>query len=319
MLDAKYMVALCGVLSVICGCGDSSVTSGTTTGAIPKDARYARTAFPPLARVEGGPPHIQPPHGPPSPRLRIIDRKVGAGSAARPGDELTVQFAAIRYVSGKPFESSWENGHTFHFELNSASVSPGWVKGLQGMRVGGQRELIVPPREISRYGVPPGTGPENTLIYVIDLLEARPPNAVGPPSTAERARPRIITGTGRPPNKLIVKEIQAGTGAEARDGDELTVYYFGYRYTTGKLFTAGSWRYGPHRFVLGAGHESPAWERGIAGMRVGGRRRLLAPPRLSSPYGAPPGAAPAMTLEYVIDLIAAQPPGPDRQEPPARP
>ena len=158
-MKALTPIAVCAAL-VMGGCGSSSDSSLSSTGAT------AATA------TVGPPPKVVVPNGAPPKTLVVTDLKKGTGAEAKHGDELTVQFAAVRYVTGQKFESSWDPGSKpFTFHLDHEDVSPGWVKGIPGMKVGGRRRLIVPPKMTSRYGVPPGTGPEATLVYVIDLLE----------------------------------------------------------------------------------------------------------------------------------------------------
>jgi peptidylprolyl isomerase len=123
--------------------------------------------------LERGKPAIDPPEGEPPPRLVVEDLIRGNGPVAEKGDELGVRFTSIRYVSGEHFETIWRRKDPFSFELGAGMVSPGWERGLLGMRVGGRRMLTVPPRMTSAFGLPPDPGPEDALIYVIDLLRVR--------------------------------------------------------------------------------------------------------------------------------------------------
>ena len=110
------------------------------------------------------------------------------------------------------------------------------------------------------------------------------------------------TGSG-----LQVVEIQAGTGDEARSGQEVTVHYTGWL-TNGTKFDSSRDRGEPFKFGLGRGQVIRGWDEGVAGMKVGGRRRLVIPPELG--YGSrgaghviPPGA----TLLFNVELLAVQP------------
>lgn len=126
-------------------------------------------------------------------------------------------------------------------------------------------------------------------------------------TTSEGAKPEVAVPKGAPPKKLVVTELKKGTGAQAKAGDEVTVQYVGVDYKTGKQFDA-SWDRGePFTFTLGAGEVIPGWDKGVAGMKVGGRRELIIPPGLAyGPAGAPPAIAPNATLVFVIDLLAAE-------------
>lgn len=308
MKGLMLTIAVCGAL-LFGGCGEGGHDSSADSSQASNSSVAKEQQPPPVDRVtkaEGPPPSVKIPPGGMPRKLKIIDLKKGAGVAAKRGDELTVQFSSVYGTSGRRYESSWIYGRTFTFTLDSKSVSPGWVRGLPGMKVGGRRKLLVPSYLTSRYGAPSSTGARVSLVYVVDLLEARPPGAVGPPSTTERAKPRVEVPKGPPPRKLVVRDIEKGSGPPAADGDELTVNYVALL-TTGKPISPGSWGYGESRtFTLGAGKELLGWELGLKGMRAGGRRKLLVPSQLSTPYGASAGAG--VALAYVVDLLEIKSP-----------
>jgi peptidylprolyl isomerase len=116
--------------------------------------------------------------------------------------------------------------------------------------------------------------------------------------------PKVTVPTGAAPSKLETKELIAGTGAEAKDGDTVTVNYVGVLYKGGKEFDASWKRNEPFSFALGKGQVIAGWDQGVAGMKVGGRRELIIPAALG--YGAkgsgtsiPPNAP----LVFVVDLL----------------
>jgi peptidylprolyl isomerase len=118
------------------------------------------------------------------------------------------------------------------------------------------------------------------------------------------AKPSIPQPSGSPPAQLQKEDIVKGKGRAARAGDMVSVQYVGNSWSTGKQFDA-SWDRGgePFTFPLGAGQVIPGWDRGVAGMRKGGRRLLIIPPDLA--YGAQspsPDIAPNETLVFVVDL-----------------
>jgi FKBP-type peptidyl-prolyl cis-trans isomerase len=77
----------------------------------------------------------------------------------------------ILYKGGKEFDSSWKRNQEFSTKLSSGNVIDGWVKGIAGMKVGGRRELIIPPGlGYGKSGSPPTIPPNATLIFVVDLL-----------------------------------------------------------------------------------------------------------------------------------------------------
>ncbi|HZG88686.1 MAG TPA: FKBP-type peptidyl-prolyl cis-trans isomerase [Pseudonocardia sp.] len=117
-------------------------------------------------------------------------------------------------------------------------------------------------------------------------------------------RPEIDPIDGPTPDDLVVEDIRPGTGAEATPGSTVEVHYVGVAHSTGEEFDA-SWNRGSTlRFPLGAGRVIAGWERGVAGMRVGGRRRLVIPPHLGyGDRGAGGAIKPHETLIFVVDLV----------------
>jgi FKBP-type peptidyl-prolyl cis-trans isomerase len=123
-----------------------------------------------------GKPKVDVPSGPPPKDLQVHDITEGDGPEAQPGDTLTVQYVGVLYQSGKEFDSTWDRGQPFTFQLATGQVIPGWDQGLQGMRVGGRRQLIVPPDlGYGKQGQPPDIPPNSTLIFVVDLLDVQAP------------------------------------------------------------------------------------------------------------------------------------------------
>jgi peptidylprolyl isomerase len=118
-------------------------------------------------------------------------------------------------------------------------------------------------------------------------------------------KPEIPKPTGAPPRRLVRDDIVRGKGPAAKPGDNITVRYVGVSFSNGEQFDA-SWDTGrPFTFRLGAGEVIPGWDKGIEGMRRGGRRQLTIPPELA--YGAEgrrPDIAPNETLVIMVDLVS---------------
>ena len=143
--------------------------------------------------------------------------------------------------------------------------------------------------------------------------EAVTTDAAGAPSTATltkgisanlKTRPKIAQPDGEPPATLQKIDIVKGKGRTARTGDQVTVQYVGANWSNGQEFDA-SWNRGqPFAFPLGGGQVIPGWDKGVAGMKVGGRRLLVIPPDEGyGPQGTPDGSIPPNeTLLFVVDL-----------------
>jgi peptidylprolyl isomerase len=117
-------------------------------------------------------------------------------------------------------------------------------------------------------------------------------------------KPEIDVPEGSPPADLEVTDLVEGDGEEAAAGRTAVVHYVGVAFSTGEEFDA-SWNRGePFAFPLGAGHVIAGWDRGVAGMRVGGRRKLVVPAHLGyGDRGADAVIAPGETLIFVVDLL----------------
>lgn len=116
-------------------------------------------------------PEIEFVEGPAPADLVITDLVVGDGPEAKPGDTVDVHYVGVEFETGEQFDASWDRGSSIQFPL--AGLIAGWQDGIPGMRVGGRRQLVIPPH--LAYG-PAGSGHRlagRTLIFVIDLLGVR--------------------------------------------------------------------------------------------------------------------------------------------------
>jgi len=120
---------------------------------------------------------------------------------------------------------------------------------------------------------------------------------------ASDTKPSVTIPDGPPPGGLVIEDLEIGDGAEAMVGVPVNVHYVGVSWSSGKEFDS-SWSRGElFAFPLGAGHVIPGWDQGVAGMRVGGRRRLTVPPHLAyGSRGAGGVIGPDETLVFVVDL-----------------
>ena len=104
----------------------------------------------------------------------VKDLVQGTGATATQGKSVTVNYVGVLYKGGKEFDSSWSRNQPFTTSLAAGSVINGWVQGIQGMKVGGRRELIIPPSlGYGKAGSPPTIPPNSTLVFVVDLLSVQ--------------------------------------------------------------------------------------------------------------------------------------------------
>src|SRR4051812_45977318 len=122
---------------------------------------------------------------------------------------------------------------------------------------------------------------------------------------AENDKPHVYVPPGEaPPTDLVIEDLEEGTGDEAQPGHDVEVHYVGVAWSTRGQFDASWDRGDTFSFALGEGQVIKGWDQGVAGMRVGGRRKLTIPPKLGyGSRGAGGVIRPNETLVFVVDLL----------------
>jgi peptidylprolyl isomerase len=116
-------------------------------------------------------PEIDFPGGEPPANLEITEIWEGDGAEAKAGDTVRVHYVGVAYSTGEEFDASWSRGDPLEFRLGAGQVIAGWDQGVQGMRVGGRRQLIIPPDlAYGDRGAGRTIAPGETLIFVCDLV-----------------------------------------------------------------------------------------------------------------------------------------------------
>jgi len=181
MIVARALVPLAAVAVFAAGCGDkkSSSKSGTNSATTPAATSTAAPA--PKATTGQAPavsnakdlkskPSIAKPEGDPPTTLIKKDLVVGKGPAIKKGQMATMQYVGVSWSTGQEFDASWNRGQPFQFPLGQGQVIAGWDDGIPGMKVGGRRELVIPPDQgYGAQGAGGAIGPNETLIFVVDL------------------------------------------------------------------------------------------------------------------------------------------------------
>ena len=177
---AASLGAACLVLASACSSSSpSKVTSSPTTGESPTSSSAAGppgVATIPSSDISptgtfGKRPTVSVPQGSPPAQLESSDLIVGTGASAQSGQTVTVQYDGYSWTTKKEFDASWNRNQPFSFPLGQGQVIRGWDQGVVGMKVGGRRELIIPPA--LAYGAQsrtPAIAANDTLIFVIDLV-----------------------------------------------------------------------------------------------------------------------------------------------------
>ncbi len=116
-------------------------------------------------------PDVTIPDGPPPAELVLEDLAVGDGDEATAGHNVDVHYVGVSWSTGQQFDASWDRGDTFGFRLGRGQVIQGWDEGVAGMRVGGRRRITIPPEKgYGARGAGGVIGPNETLVFVVDLL-----------------------------------------------------------------------------------------------------------------------------------------------------
>jgi peptidylprolyl isomerase len=165
------LIAVVAVLGMA-ACGDDDEGSGSggsadqstelaTETVAPDDALKDTTTKPVIPKPTGSPPR----------KLVKEDIVKGKGPGAKPGDTVTVNYVGMNFSNGVEFDSSWDSGAPFPVQLGTGSVIAGWDKGLVGVKKGGRRKLTIPPEMgYGAEGYPPDIPPNETLVFVIDVV-----------------------------------------------------------------------------------------------------------------------------------------------------
>ena len=195
---AHFLAAAGAALVVVagaCSSNSSSTTSATSNPSATSSTSTASSSPSTTAAAAGAPsggvsgiakipsgeaspagtfgkrPTVTVPSGTPPAQLQASDLIVGTGATATAGQTVTVQYDGYSWTTKKEFDASWNRSQPFSFPLGQGQVIQGWDQGVVGMKVGGRRELIIPPNLAYGSQSPtPAIASNDTLIFVVDLV-----------------------------------------------------------------------------------------------------------------------------------------------------
>ncbi|GAA2506600.1 MAG: FKBP-type peptidyl-prolyl cis-trans isomerase [Kocuria sp.] len=125
-------------------------------------------------KLDRSKPEIDFPQDPVPTELRIVDEIQGTGREAKVGDTVSCHYVGVTYSGGEEFDASWNRGEPLGFTVGVGQVIQGWDQGLLGMKVGGRRRLEIPSElAYGSRGAGAAIGPDESLIFVVDLLDVR--------------------------------------------------------------------------------------------------------------------------------------------------
>ncbi|QMS57020.1 FKBP-type peptidyl-prolyl cis-trans isomerase [Kocuria varians] len=125
-------------------------------------------------KLDRSKPEIDFPQDPVPTELRIVDEIQGTGREAKVGDTVSCHYVGVTCSGGEEFDASWNRGEPLDFTVGVGQVIQGWDQGLLGMKVGGRRRLEIPSElAYGSRGAGAVIGPDESLIFVVDLLDVR--------------------------------------------------------------------------------------------------------------------------------------------------
>jgi peptidylprolyl isomerase len=298
---------LVGALSLtLISCGNSSSDGSSSPTSAPASTTAATAT---TTAVTGD--TVPGPSIPPKPEVKlpaelpttlvITDLKEGTGPAAAVGDTVVVHYVGVRSADGTEFDNSYDRGTSFPVVLGSGSVIQGWEDGLVGAKAGGQRQLDIPP-DLAYGDKPQGDiiKAGDALTFVVDVMAVIP--AVDPSKAPD------ITVVGAPNReKIDIKDLIIGDGAEIQPGQSAVVHIVAYRADTGEQLNSTWEANQPFTFTFATGEAIAGLELGVDGMHIGGRRQVVVPYILAfGDAGNTDLGLPAKTdMVLVLDLIAS--------------
>jgi FKBP-type peptidyl-prolyl cis-trans isomerase len=220
--------------------------------------------------------------------LQYADEKEGDGETPKTGQTCLVHYTGWLWennAKGKEFDSSMKRNSPFAFPLGQQKVIQGWDEGVSTMKVGGKRELLVPPD--LAYGARGAGGvipPNATLLFEVELLGVMKKTDSG----------------------LEYRDIKVGVGPSPKAGQTCVMHYTGWLWQSskGKKFDSSVDKGEPFPFPIGKRRVIAGWDEGVSTMKVGGKRELLIPPDLGyGPRGYPGAIPPNATLFFEVELL----------------
>jgi FKBP-type peptidyl-prolyl cis-trans isomerase len=300
----RRIAALLVSVLLVAACGDSDgpeTTAGESTPDQTTTAPAADTSSDAAASdyastsTDGRPVVELSETPPPAPETSVYEDVVlGDGSAVEVGDLVEVHYLGLTLSEGTLFDASWDRNSSLFVPIGVGGLIPGWDQGLIGMTEGSRRLLVIPPEQA--YGSR-GTGvigPDETLVFVIDLVQI------------VDGTPPEVPAAEQPGTELEIIDVTVGDGELVQAGDTITVHYQG-NLLDGTVFDSSWPRAQPFTTVIGIGQVIQGWDEGMVGMREGGRRILVIPSELGyGSEGAGQTIPPNSPLVFVVDLLRIQ-------------
>ncbi|MFK5635491.1 MULTISPECIES: FKBP-type peptidyl-prolyl cis-trans isomerase [unclassified Ornithinimicrobium] len=244
----------------------------------------------------------------------------GDGDEVAEGQEVQARYIAFNGATGEQVLSTFEADESVTLDLSNENLFPAFLDNLPGRRVGESVLMAIPAAEA--FGTAGnqqlGIGAEDTLVFYLELVEARDPltKATGAEVEPEEGLPQVeadgesvaqitIPEDAEEPTELVVQPLVEGEGAEVKAGQTIKVHYTGVTFADGEGFDNSYDRGTPAEFPIGVGQVIPGWDEGLVGQTVGSRVLLVIPAELAYGTDAEAHELGGQTLVFVVDILGA--------------
>jgi peptidylprolyl isomerase len=174
-MPRRLLLLLLVPVIALSACGgeeEPAAGAAATSGPTPDAAAFVDALAAEISKDTKTKPTIPVPEGAAPAELVKRDIVPGTGARAGKGDQVSVQYVGTSFSTGSEFDTSWTRGEPFQFGIGGRQVIAGWDQGVAGMRQGGRRLLVIPPDlGYGPQGSPPSIGPDETLLFVVDLVK----------------------------------------------------------------------------------------------------------------------------------------------------
>lgn len=244
----------------------------------------------------------------------------GSGPEIVKGDSVKVNYVAINGRTGKEFDNSFTSDKPLTLTLAETSILPGFVKGLEGKKVGSRVLVAIPPKDgFGQEQAELGMKKDDTMVFLFDVIAKVPTIATGKAKALPKDLPKLELDDNKQPSKFVktaktdAKKSKAssdvvieGTGPAIELGQTLSVHYLGQIYPSGKTFDSSWARKAPSSFTLAEGQLIKCWTDQLVGKKVGSRVVLVCPANVAyGKEGSGEDIKGGDTLIFSIDLLDA--------------
>jgi FKBP-type peptidyl-prolyl cis-trans isomerase len=231
----------------------------------------------------------------------VRDLTLGTGDSVAAGLTIAVHYTGY-FTNGEIFDSNVAPAAPFSFDYGYGEVILGWDHGLDGVKVGGTRQLIIPPSQAYGAGgnsVIPGN---SILVFTVTVVGVYPLPTIETATFAPALNVDLSQST-KLTNGEYIRDTTLGSGTAITSGSTVAVHYSGYL-ADDTLFDSNVAPAATFNFTYGAGQVIPGWDQGLSGVMPGGTRQLIIPPGLA--YGsAGQGAIPPNSiLVFTVTVVS---------------